>query len=149
MPEDKETLHKMLQAENEGAEPERVGQSLIEFIQKIFYNSGKSLHQIYSRYQIMDKRGKSLMLREAYLTLMREMMKDLISEEEIMLSYLMIPKAEESAVTWQEFSKVFSVNNPAHNVQFAVFPGAVKAEEESEVLKKVHEWMYKRQYDPA
>ena len=64
-----------------------------------------------------------------------------------MLSYLMIPKAEENAITYNEFEKMYSVNNPARNVQLARFPDAVRAEEEAQVLKKVHEWMYKRQYN--
>lgn len=70
------------------------------------------------------------MLRESFIELMRDKMKDLISEEEIMLAYLMIPKSDQNGITFKEFQKIFDVNVPAQNVQLAVFPGAVKAEEE-------------------
>jgi len=147
MPEDKETLHKMLQAANQSSKPERLGPSLIQFIQEVFYNSGKTLHQIYSSFQTVDERGKTVMLREAYMKLMKEMMKDLITEEEMMLSYLMIPKAEESRMAFAEFQKMYQANDPARNVRLATFPGAVRSTEESSILQKVHEWMYKRQYN--
>ena len=65
----------------------------------------------------------------------------------LMLSYLMIPKADQNGMTFNEFQKVFSVNVPAQNVKLAEFPGAARAEEEQTVLKKIHEWMYKRQYN--
>lgn len=62
MPDDKETLHKMLQAQreknNENADPQVFYENLMSNIRQVLYNSGKSLHQIYQPYQTSDKRGK-------------------------------------------------------------------------------------------
>lgn len=70
-------------------------------------------------YSIKNKRGETMLLPQSYGRMLRDYVKELLTDDQIELAYELIPKKGRDpidGISYKEFEEVYTVDAPARNV---------------------------------
>ena len=84
-------------------------------MREVFYNSERTLYQIFSEFKLIDKNGKEILTQIKFDEIVKKYTKLTIKETSEIFS--MISKGSDS-VFFQDFRNFFEITNPLDTVKF-------------------------------